>query len=444
MGQSGNRVRRFVWALAAGLGGFAVTAAGPGGAGAYEPRPTLKASDFIQGLPLKGENYEVLESVTTDGLFNTYTISSLYGTFEAHSNSLVLIRIHEMNAIAQLKAIDKIAVAAGAAVDSVVNMGKGTLHLITNPVETAEGIGGAASRLFGRVGRSAARTQEKLESEGSAADAEKSTGTKVAETSQGIAKDLLGANKAQRAWAAKLFVDPYTKNQVLRDELEEVANYDAGGHFSTKLLPIGVVGTVLGTANTVNKLVYMEEPDALQTLNENRLNSMGVSPEDSRAFRLNKSYTLTVQTRLVASLDALPKVTGRPEYIAQAATASWEVDARFFQEGAYMAELYDRQESPIIGIVPDLTGACVIAQGDRFACLYPVDYVVWTEEVAGYVDRGTRWTETNFPKAKRELLLTGRVSPRTAQELKKRGWTVREKAMYVLPAAPVKPTPESP
>jgi hypothetical protein len=441
-GRGRSRRLRATCALASSLSlAAAPLVASPPSPGSYEPLPTLKASDFLDGSLLKGDNYAVDERVSNDGLFNTYTIQSDFGTFDPRSNSLVRIRIHEMGAIAQLKEVDKVAVAAGAAVDSAVDMGKGTLHLVTNPVETAQGMGGAASRLFARVGRGAKRTEEKLGMDGPVkASAPQSAGAKVASTTQGVAKDVLGVNKAQRAWAEKLFVDPYTHNPVLRDELEEVADYDAGGRFSTKLLPIGVVGTVLGSATTVNSLVYMKEPDELLMLNETRLKAMGVSADDSRAFRLNTSYTLSVQTRLVASLDTLAGTAGRPEYVAQAAAAEEEVDARFFQEGAYMAELFHKQESPILGIVSELPGACVIAKGDRFACLYPVDYVVWTEGVAEFAERATRYAETNFPTAHRELWLTGRASERAVEELKKREWTVREKSMYVLPAAPVTPS----
>ena len=109
-----------------------------------------------------------------------------------------------------------------------------------------------------------------------------------------------------------------------------------------------------------------------------------------------------------------------------------------------MAELFHKQESPILGIAPELLGACVIAKGDRFACLYPVDYVVWTQDVAGYLEKATRYAETNYPTAHRELWLTGRSSPRTTSELHKRGWTIREKSMYVLPAAPVAPVKPTP
>lgn len=425
---------------------LAATVSAPVEAQPYEPLPVLKASDFLEARFLKGPNHEVEERVVSDGIFNTYTIQSPFATFQPQGTSLAMIRIHEIGAIAQLEEVDKMAVAAGAAVDSMVNMGTGAVHLITNPVETAEGFGSGVSRLFGRIGRSAKRTQETLGSDGGTANdgtPPPSTGAKVADASGNFAKDLLGVNRAVRSWAQKLGVDPYTTNPVLLNELQDVAHYDAGGRFSTKLLPLGIVGTVLGTASTVNSLVWTKGPDELRTLNETRLQAMGVAPEDSRAFLQNKQYNLTLQTRLLASLDTLSEITGRPEFVARAAGAEARVDARFYQESAYMAETFHRTESPLIGIVPDLPGACVISRDDRFACLYPLDYLVWTEGVAEYANRITQHAESKFPKAKRELWLTGRASPHAGNELKERGWIVHERSMSVLPVVPVKPAAES-
>ena len=329
------------------------------------------------------------------------------------------------------------AVGAGAVVDSVVNMGKGAAHLVTNPVEAAEGIGDGLSRLFARIGRGAANAETTVTSNKSTKTGQlPSTGEKVADASGTVAKDILGENRAIRMWAHKLGVDPYTTNPVLMDELQDVAHYDAAGHFATKLLPLGIVGTVLGTANTVNNLVWTQGPGDLKILNEKRLKAMGVGAEEIAAFVGNKQYNLTLQTRLVASLESLKGVTGRPEFVAQAAGATTTVDARFYQEGAYMAETYHRTEAPLIGIVTDLPGACVKAKGDRFACLYPFDYLVWTENVAGSAQRLTDYAQKHFPNATRELWLTGSVSPRTARELKSRNWDVHPKGMYVLPAEP--------
>lgn len=403
----------------------------------YEPLPILRASDFIPASMLKGPNFEVEEKVVSDGVFNTYRINSSYANFSPHCTSIAMIRIHEIGAIDQLKDVDKMAVAAGAAVDSVVNMGMGAAHLVTNPVETAEGVGSAVSRLFARIGRGAENAEKTVTSTKTTKTGElPSTPEKVVDASGNVAKDLLGVNRAIRSWAHRLSVDPYTTNPILMDELQDVAHYDAGGRFATHLLPFGVVGTVLGTANTVNNLVWKMGPSELRTLNEKRLKEMGVGDAEIAAFEANKQYNLTLQTRLVASLDFLKGVTGRPEFVAQATGATTIVDARFYQEGAYMAEIYHRTEAPVIGIVTDLPGACVKAKGNRFACLYPFDYLVWTESVAGSAQRLTEYAQTHFPKGTRELWLTGTLSERSAQELKHRHWDVHPKGMYVLPARP--------
>jgi hypothetical protein len=421
----------------------------------YEAPPVLKAQDFLDASLLKGPHHHVEEDVASDGVFNTYTIVSDYGTFRVEGTSLAELRVHEISAIAQLKEVDKVAVAAGAIAGGVVDTGKGVVHVITNPVKTVAGIGNGVARLFGRIGRGAKRTAEKMESEDSSrsepdnlsdrSGAQKPTkpsnaGTAVAASGE-LAKDIIGVNFAMRSWAQKLRVDPYTRNPVLHSELRDVAQYDAGGRFSTKLVPLGAVGLALGATSSADELIWMKEPDELVTLNEKRLKAMGVKPADSRAFRLNGQYNLTRQVRLVTALDSLNGVSGRPEFVGRAAGALVDADAQFYTESALLSETFHRTQAPLTGIVANLPGACVLAEGDRFACLFPLDYIAWTQGLAGHFDRITKRVETDFPKRSRELWLTGRASPRTATELQARGWTVREKSLNLLSEVPPAPTP---
>lgn len=418
----------------------------------YETPPVLKASDFFDPAFLKGPNYQIEDDVTSDGIFNTYTITSPFGTFRVESTSLAAERVHEIGAIAQLKEVDKVAVAAGAVASSVVDVGKGVLHVVTNPVKTVTGIGDGVARLFGRIGRGARRTVEKIGNDEVKTESEnlvdrknmekappKSTAGKAIEATGEVAKDIIGVNFAMRSWAKKLDVDPYTRNEVLHNELRDVAQYDAGGRFSTKLIPGGAVVLALGATATADDLILMKEPDELVTLNEKRLKAMGVKPEDSRAFRLNGQYNLTRRVRLVTALDALDGVAGRPEFVARAAGAQVDADAQFYMESALLTETFHRKQARLTRIVGNLPGACVLAEADRFACLYPLDYFVWTEGAAAHIHRITKRVEADFPKAKRELWLTGRVSPRTARELVALGWTVREKSLSVLSDAPTPP-----
>src|SRR5439155_27254310 len=121
-------------------------------------------------------------------------------------------------------------------------------------------------------------------------------------------------------------------------EIRNVSQYDASGRFAPKLAPLGAVAFALGATATADDFIWMKEPDELVTLNETRLRTMGVRPEDSRAFRLNGQYNLTRQVRIVTALDALHDVTGRPEFVARAAGALVDADAQFYTESALAAE----------------------------------------------------------------------------------------------------------
>ena len=54
----------------------------------YEAPPVLKSSDFLDAAILKGPDYVIEESVMSDGVFNTYTVTSNFGTWKIQSTSL--------------------------------------------------------------------------------------------------------------------------------------------------------------------------------------------------------------------------------------------------------------------------------------------------------------------------------------------------------------------
>jgi hypothetical protein len=417
----------------------------------YETPPSLKAADFLDASVLKGPHHHVEENVVSDGIFNTYTITSDYGTFRVEGTSAAELCAREVGAITRLKEIDKIAVTAGAIGASVVDMGKGVVHVVTHPIGTVTGVGDGVVRLFGRIGRGANRTVEKLGSDqeatthpynlrepipGGEPASKKSTAGKAVEATGDLTREIIGVNFAMRSWARRLDVDPYTKNPVLHNELRDVAQYDAGGRFAPKLAPAGAVGVALGATVTADDLIWMKEPDEVVTSNEKKLTAMAVTAADSRAFRLNKRYSLTQQVRLLNALDALSGVGGRPEFVGRAAGAQGDADSQYYVESAVLADLFHRTQAPLTYILDDLPGACVLAGSDRFACLFPLDYVVWTEGFAGHFERITKRAEKDFPTRNRELWLTGSASPRTLTELRDRGWTVHEKGLSLMSDRP--------
>jgi hypothetical protein len=180
----------------------------------------------------------------------------------------------------------------------------------------------------------------------------------------------------------------------------------------------------------VNDIVWSKEPDELESWIEGRLAALGVSPEDSRDFRLNRHLGLTRQTRLVTALDALEGVPGRAGFVAQAADADQEVWAEFYTRSAEMMASFHEGEARIERILPGTLDAAALAGGNRLVHLLPVDCLSWTIDVAEDVERSTTQARSEFPKATREMWLAGRATERVRAEMRDRGWVVRENALF--------------
>ena len=399
---------------------------------AYEEPPVLEASKILSPELLEGPDFLVSERVASDGYWNIYQVRSNFGDFVAGGSFLLERRVREIAAIGELKRINEAQVVGEAAADSLVEVGKSLEALATQPKETAEGMGNGVKRLFGRVGRGARRTGERVDDtvrggESGGEGSDRSKVEKVGAAGAAVGKWALGISSAQRRWAKKLGVDPYTENQVLRAELTRVASFDAGGRIATTIVvPIPIV---LSVTAGVSDLVWEKDPEELVTLNKNRLNEMGVEGQVSRDFRLSSHYPLSFQTVLVGSLYESGDVSGRANFIARAATVQSEDEAAFFVLSAVLLERFHREEANLREIVPDLAGAAALTDDNRPVHLAPVDYVVWSQDLADYIANTAPRLEREYPNARHEVWFTGRASDRTKKEFGALGWIVFENAL---------------
>ena len=69
----------------------------------YEPYPVFKASEILDPKLLKSYYHEVLEVVTNDCIWNSYTIKSDFGEYDAVNTNMLKTRVNEINATARLK-----------------------------------------------------------------------------------------------------------------------------------------------------------------------------------------------------------------------------------------------------------------------------------------------------------------------------------------------------
>jgi hypothetical protein len=353
--------------------------------------------------------------VKTEGYFHEFEIVSDYGELSAIGLSQLTIRLNEVRALASLDEVSKSQVFLASAGGAALNVGKSTVKVVTDPVDTAKGVGGGVKRLGVNLGRMSKRAVDSVGNESEAAVPNENAG-------EGTANAVMGVSGAMRRWAQKVGADPYTTNPVLFEALKEIGRIDAAGGIATKVvLPVPAIVT---TSASVGDLVWGKDPEEVRKINEGRLKALGVAQADAQRFFQNRGYTLTSQTRFIAALDAV-KAKGLVAYVNAAAKADGERNALFFVESAEM--LQRAHAAQAVTAVLDDSQVVVARQGSRALMLLPLDYVRSTAKSQDVLAEVNARVERELRVTRVEVRLTGQASGRMRAEITGLGWTLEEK-----------------
>jgi hypothetical protein len=406
----------------------AFAAASMAAAATYEGPRTFKVSELLTPAQVKGPYHTVAPTVKTEGYLHVFDLQTKWGPMEAEGKSLLLVRIHETQALAQLDEISKSEVFLKAAGTSVLNVGKGVAAAIKDPEATAKGIGGGLKRFGTNLGRKAKRTADKGvdsvsgDDDGKKGGEQKSTSDKATEAGTGMAYSVLGVNSAARRWAQKVGADPYTTNPILKKALTDIGQIDAAGGIAAKVaVPIPMV---VGTTASVGNLVWSKDPEELLKLNELQLKELGVKGDTIKQLYLSKGFTLTMQTLLANALHAV-KVPGCGDYVATAAEADTEREAVFFVESALMLSKFNEQ-ARVAAVLTDSRALVAKAKDGRAVVLLPVDWVRWTaafEKALAEIETRAR---QELGSSGLELRMTGTMSAAAKKEVTARGFKLTE------------------
>ena len=406
---------------------FALAAASLAMAAAYEGPRSFKASELLKPSQVKGPHYSVAPTVKTEGYLHVFEITSDYGPLEAEGEAMLLMRLHEVGALAQLDDVSKSEVFLKSAGTSVLNVGKGVASAVKDPAATAKGIGGGVKRFGTNLGRKAKRTTDKAVDSVSGDDkpaegADKSTTAKAAEAGTGMAYSMLGVNGAARKWAQKVGVDPYTTNPILKKALTDLGQIDAAGGIAAKIVvPIPMV--VSGTAS-VGNLVWAKDPEELLKINEQKFKELGVGGDVIKQLYLSKGFSLSLHTRFANNLSAV-HVPGGADYVATAAESDTEREALFFVESAELLARF-HTTAPVVAVLPDSRALVAKTKDARAVVMLPVDWVSWTEAYEKALGEVEKRAKAELGATKLELRMTGTMSAVAKKEMSTRGWSVVE------------------
>ena len=398
-----------------GLAVLPAAALRPSAAPADEPPPSFTAAQLLPPAQLNGPHHAVAEKVDTEGYFHEFRVQSDFGTFDASGRTMLAVRLHEIEALAQLDEVSKSEVFLKAAGQSVLNVGKGVANAVTDPAGTAKGLGSGVKRFGVNLGRQSKRAVDSATGEDPAEASKQGDNAAVS-----AGKSLTGVSRAARRWAQKLGVDPYTTNPVLRKALDDIGEIDAAGSIATKIaLPIpGVVGMTA----TASNLVWSKDPEELRKLNEQRLRELGVPDAVAKRLFLNSAMTLTFETRLVAALHAV-KIPGSADRVAAAADSRHEREALFHVESAELLQAQHAKQ-PFSALLPDSRALVAARAGGQALVLLPMDWLRRTEAAESILLDVDGRARKELKATALLIVLTGKASAEASRAFAARGWTI--------------------
>lgn len=410
---------------------LSLTLALPAAAEPFESPPVLRARDLVPAnVPLKGACYRVDDEAPTDGFLASYTLRSDFGTVVARGPGVLRMRIGEVDALAQLETMEAGDVFADALERSATSLGHSVVHVVTNPVEVAKGIPAGVGRFFGRAVRGTKTAAQKFgdvldkKEAGAPSGATPSTNETNVAVAGGVAagraaRDILGYEEQRRHLAKVLSVDPYTTNPLLKKKLEEIAWAAFAGGLGVDVVASQVPGgRLVQSVSTLNEWIYDKPPGDLQVWIETSLEEMGVDQETIDLFLRQRHWTLTTQTMLVRALEQLEGVRGRPTVLDVAVSLEDEEQVRFLTLGMLLLAR-EHKSTPFMVLLDGKPMG--LTHQNRVVAAVAVDYVSWTERMAGFTHR------KNLVARRPTLLVTGRLSPRTRAEMQKAGWRTHER-----------------
>jgi hypothetical protein len=385
---------------------------------AFEELPELKASEILKPELLKGPHYVVRDPVPTATGMNQFTIDSDFGLFGADGNQMLLQRLKEIEAIAQLREVsktDEFKKSLMAAAKSPLNSAR---NIARDPAQAISNVPKGIMKFMGR----ARETIENVEKGGGKDDL---NGDKI--------KDALGYSDKKRQIALQMGVDPYSTNTVLQKELDDVAwaSWAGGFTFSVATFPIsGPIGAALTVTNlnsTVTDLLRDKSPAELEQINRATFRTMGASATDIERILHGGAFTPTQSTTLAVNLKALKGVTNRGAFVKVAAQkSSTDADALFcVATAALMNQINEKTPIARIVMLGDFP-ICIARDGTVIVALQ-WDYAAWTSGAAQFTNDVQKLAAQSGENKSILVALSGQVSPRFREELEKRGITLHDR-----------------
>lgn len=386
---------------------------------AFEAPQLFRASQILPPPLLAGPHHRVREHAEADGYLIHFTIDSDYGIYECAGVAELRRRISEIEAISQLVTVSKGDLFAEGLRKSVESPIAAVKNIAADPGGTIKQVPKSVGHFFGKVGSGIGNAARKAgeKKAGEPAPNPEQVGRGVGR----IVKSAAGFDKAKLECARQLGVDPYTDNTRLQEEMEKVTWAFFAGGLPLKIgasLASGGVSQALNATEFIGlpATLYQLTPGELDFQDRSSLKEMGIPATNIDALFANPAVIRSVRHHMVAALKEL-NLAGRMEIVNQLAQCDSVWRAHFFDDALQLLR-WRHRTTPYRGLGVNGRLAVGMTADGAVEIPAPIDYVLWTPEVAEFANR------EDIARFQRRLILQGTLSQETARELAASGWQV--------------------
>ena len=373
-----------------------------------------RANPVSDGL-FASNRYAIVDTISWDGLINTYTLETGYGRIRVDGTPLLMVRAHELEVLARMQQLEESEVFKQALKQSARSPLTGAAALIEAPIPTLKGAASGVGRWFSDVGRAI------ISDDPHQANA---------------AKTALGQATAKRAFAYQFGVDPYSSFKPLQEKLDDIAWAAAGGGLTIKavfsMIPdvVGTVVAVTGTTEGMRALVRDNSPAQLAVINRKKLKAMKTPDSLADALLANAAYTPQELTILIGEIYGLKSIRGRGELLAAAARVEDEAKAVFMRYRVQMIAKYVQRTQAKGGMVAVDQTLFLKTDTGKVVGHFPVDMIHAAPELTTRLAHFDK-VIGQFPGVKQKLMFVGgRVDIPVLDTMRKSGWEVNENQFH--------------
>jgi hypothetical protein len=379
----------------------------------------------LAAAQVSGKDFRIRDPVHSDGLMHRYVVESRFGEFEAYGRDELDVRLREIAALTEIADTSESEVALKAVARGVEDDVKSVVSVVRDPVGTVLGIPKGIGHLLGgyraRAGELAAKTHDA--GGGNVAGTAEPSANRPRQLARKYIDRYMGLSQAERRWYAKLDIDPYTRNEILRRAVRRLAKVDSGVSFGMKFVAAGV--PYASEARRALDAIYNEDPAVLRKKRHRALEGFGLTPAEIERFENNMLLDPTRQQALVDAMQSLEGVKGRDELLRSAMSVTSEVETEVFLRSTRLL-LRAHAQRPIARILAGVRLPCAGFADQRIAVFGAFDAVQWTADVARHEGAILAALPADVPA--REAWLSGTISPRARAALEQRGWEVHAQA----------------